>query len=424
MQPVSKFFSDIVKSVSSSGVQLIITMVSTPLMTRLYEPAAYTSFGVINMIATTAVGVGLFSLPNAYPIEKDPQHRLELVQTMSLMLICLVLMSVISAVIMAATGALDLASATLAMLPVLVLTFGIRQILVSVATECSHFNSLSIGQIVEPATARTGSIGLAILGGGNPIYILISVAVGHLATAITVAKMVVKESITNWRKLFTNRPHPMTVIRRYSDFAIYNTPSQQAQPLAMLGIQLIIVAIFAHDMAGQYILAISILTLPASVVALASAPVVYREFIETDRVNPAELAPYLKRATMLYLLAGTVILSPITLFGEEIFKFIFSDVWGHAGKIAATLSIAYIGAFALTGVQSIFRVTRRLKTQFFLEVLTCALTLIAVAFSFKKMDFDSAIYYLAVIWTIRNIILLCACIIVTNEHADPTLRVP
>ena len=80
MQPVSKFFSDIVKSVSSSGVQLIITMVSTPLMTRLYEPAAYTSFGVINMLATTIVGVGLLSLPNVYPIEKDPQRRIEPVE--------------------------------------------------------------------------------------------------------------------------------------------------------------------------------------------------------------------------------------------------------------------------------------------------------------------------------------------------------
>jgi O-antigen/teichoic acid export membrane protein len=424
MQPVSKFFSDIVKSVSSSGVQLIITMVSTPLMTRLYDPAAYTSFGVINMIATVAVGVGLLSLPNAYPIEKDPQRRIELVQTMTLMLVALVLFSVGSAIVMAALGTLELEAATLALLPVLILTFGIRQIMVSVATECAHFSSLSVGQIIEPATSRTGSIGLAILGGGNPVYILISVAAGHMATAITVAKMVVGRSISEWGILFKNRPHPITVIKRYSDFAIYNTPSQQAQPLAMLGIQLIIVAIFAHDMAGQYLLAISILTLPASVVALASAPVVYRDFIETDRTDPTQLAPYLKRAMVLYLAAGTLILSPIALFGEEIFKFIFSDVWGHAGEIASTLTIAYIGAFALTGVQSIFRVTRRLKTQFFLEVLTCSLALIAVAFSFKSMSFDNAIYYLAVIWTIRNIILLFACIIVTNEHADPTLRVP
>jgi O-antigen/teichoic acid export membrane protein len=423
MQSVSKFFSDIAKTVSSSGVQLLITMVTTPLMTRLYDPAAYSAFGVIHMMATAAIGVGLLSLPNAYPIEKDAIKRAELIHVMLLLLVVLVVLSGIAAIVMFVTGAFEFETITLVLLPVLVLTFGIRQIMVSVATECAHFNSLSIGNIIEPATSRAGSIVLGAMLGGHPVFILASVALGHLATAFTVARMVVRRSISEWRALFQHRAKISDILKRYADFVIYNTPSQQAQPLAMLGIQLIIVAFFSHDTAGQYILAISILTLPASVVALASAPVLYRDFIETDRTNPAQLAGYLQRATILYLLVGTVILSPIFFFGEEIFRFVFGAVWGPSGEAASMLSIAYVGSFALMGVQSVFRVTKRLKTQFFLEVFTSAIAVIAVALSFEHMDFKNAIFYLSVIWTIRNVILICACIVVTNEHADPTLRV-
>lgn len=423
MKPVSKFFSDMVKSVSSSGVQLLITMVTTPLMTRLYDPAAYSAFGVIHAMAMVVVGVGLLSLPNAYPIEKDPEKRTELVRTMLLMLLILVILCIIAAAGMAVTGTFGFDTITLFLLPVLVLTFGIRQILVSVATECANFTSLSVGQIVEPACSRTGSIALGAIFGGHPVFILASVAVGHLATAVAVARMVLKNSFHQWRSLFV-RAKLVETLKRYADFAVYQTSSTQAQPFALLGIQLIIVSFFSHDVAGHYILAISILTLPASVVALATAPVVYRDFIETERTNPKELAGYLKRASALYLLAGAVILSPIFFFGEELFQFVFGDVWAESGRIASTLSVAYVGAFALVGVQSIFRVTRRLKTQFFIEVFTAAIALIVVALSFKHMNIETSIFYLSVIWSIRNVILLCACIVVTNEHADSAIRIP
>ena len=423
MKPVSKFFSDIVKSVSSSGAQVLITLVTTPLMTRLYDPAAYSAFGVIHALATTVVGVGLLSLPNAYPVEKESIHRTEMIQLMLLLLGGLVVVSAISAILLSMAGALEFSALIWALFPVLVLSFGIRQILVSVGIEKAHFSGLSVGQLVEPVVSRGGSIGLGAVLGGHPVFILASVALGHIATSVIVAKMVVKRNLREVRSLFGSDVKPWHVMKRYADFIIYNTPSQQAQPLAVVGTQMLIIAFFSHDIAGQYILATSILILPSSVVALATAPVIYRDFIERDRTSPETLARYLQRATLLYLFVGAIMLSPIFFFGEEIFKFVFGEVWGPAGKAAATLSIAYVGSFALMGVQSIFRVTKRMRTQFYLEVFTCAAAFAAVAFVVEHVDFETAILYLAVIWGIRNVILLCAGIVVTNKHANPTPKV-
>jgi O-antigen/teichoic acid export membrane protein len=87
MQPLSKFFSDIVKSIGSSGAQLIITIITTPLMTRLYDPEAYSSFGIVHTLAIAMVGLGLLSLPSAYCLEKQPEKRSEILQVMGILLL-------------------------------------------------------------------------------------------------------------------------------------------------------------------------------------------------------------------------------------------------------------------------------------------------------------------------------------------------
>ena len=423
MQILSKFFSDIIKSVSSSGVQFAIMMVTTPLMTRLYNPAAYSAFGVVHSIAIAVIGVGLLSLPNVYPQERDTAKRAALVQAMSIMLLVLVVLSAVAAVVMAAFNIFDFGFATLALLPLLVATFGIRQIMVSVATECGDFNSLSLGQIVEPATARSGAVAFGILSGGHPAFILFSVAVGHLATAFTVAKMTLKEQLHQWRSLLDIHINPLRVLRQYMDFVVFNTASQQSQMLAMLAIQLLMVAFFSNDMGGQYILAISILNMPVSLVALATAPVLYRHFIEVAETNPRQLTQDVSRATGVYLLVGFVVMCPLFFFGEEIFQFIFGPVWGPAGHIAGILSISYVGSFALIGVSSVFRIARRLKLQFYLELFT-AILMVAVAWlHFGSLDIYAAVLDLSIIWTARNVMMLVACIAVTRFPADDVSRV-
>jgi O-antigen/teichoic acid export membrane protein len=423
MQILSKFFSDIIKSVSSSGVQFAIMMVTTPLMTRLYDPAAYSAFGVVHSIAIAVIGVGLLSLPNVYPQERDTAKRAALVQAMSVMLLVLVVLSAFASVVMAAFNIFDFGFATLALLPLLVATFGIRQIMVSVATECGDFNSLSLGQIVEPATARSGAVAFGILSGGHPAFILFSVAVGHLATAFTVAKMTLKQQLHQWRTLLDIRINPLRVLRQYMDFVVFNTASQQSQMLAMLAIQLLMVLFFSNDMGGQYILAISILNMPVSLVALATAPVLYRHFIEVAETNSCQLTQDVSRAAGIYLLVGFVIMCPLFFFGEEIFQFIFGPVWGPAGRIAGILSISYVGSFALIGVSSVFRVTRRLKLQFILELFTAILMVAVAALYFGGLDIYTAVLYLTIIWTARNVMMLVACIAVTRLSADDVSRV-
>ena len=428
MKPFSRVAANITKTIGASSIQFLITLVSTPIMTRLYEPSAYATFGIINTMSTVVVGIGLLSLPNAYCAERDPDTRSAMIKAMLLLLAALFLLTLLMTLGVATTDLRNrmghVPGWTLVMLPVLVVTGGVRQIAVNMAIQRANFTRLSLSQVVEPAISRGSSIALGAAFGGHPGWILASVAAGHL----TAVRLLCREASLHLREqgwaLIAHIPRLWTTLRKFADFVFFNTASQQAQQVVMLGMQMGIAAFFSAHLAGQYILATSILTLPVSLIALSTAPVVYHHFIDTMHHRPTHLARYFVYAMGMYLLAGTCILAPVFFFGEWLFRVAFGEVWVHAGKIAGVLSIAYVGSFAVTGVQSILMVTRRLKLQFALEMSTCFIALLGALLCFKTMDFDRAIFYLSLIWLFRNILLLCTALIAAMQCSRDATGIP
>ena len=423
---LAQFFRNLTKTVGASGVQFVIMLCTTPIMTRLYEPEAYATFSIVNTTAAVMIGLGLLSLPNAYCAEKDPETRTEILQTMVLLLSGLVLLAFLVAGGMAVFGVhrngMAIDKRALILLPLLVLTYGARQIIVYVNVLRGNFTRLSLGQVIEPVCSRGGSLAFGALAGGNPVFILLSVILGHISTMLLLFKGQPMKLHGHWRRVLAHLPNLIGNLRRYGDFVLFGTMSQQTQQVVMLGMQVAIATYFSKDLAGQYVLAVSILTMPGSLIALATAPVVYHHFIETEKNDPKNLLRYFLMASGIYLLAGLAMYAVLFFYGEELFKIVFGAQWAHAGRIASILSLAYVGTFLLIGVQSILTVTRRLRLQFSLEITTGLLTLMIPVLCFRTMEFDRAIFYLSLVWALRAVVLFAAALFAAFRH-EPDIDV-
>lgn len=417
MRPVSKIFLDITKSAGAGGIQFLITLVTTPMMTRLYAPEAYAVFGILYSMATLTINIGMLSLQHAYITEKNAAARSDIMQTMLLLLGCWFGLAVLAAMGMAMLHIFHVGAAALLFFPLVVLTYGMRHLLVAVAIARAHFSSTALGQAVEPVCSRGGAVAFGALFGGHPAFMLVAVVFGQLLTVWMIARMVLGSVMREWRALIRRRTSPLAVLRRYSDFVVYNTFSHQMFSLVLLGIQTAIALRFSPHVAGQYMLATSIVMLPGTLVALTTAPVVYRHFIDVQHVAPERLARHLAKAAVLYLLAAVLILSPLIFFGEPIFSIVFGSVWAQSGAMAQSLSLGYLGSFAVIGVQSIFTVTRRLKMQFTLEVLSCVFVLIVTVASVFFADVKMMIFCLSGVLIFRNVVLLIACFIAVYRYA-------
>lgn len=420
MRNLSKFFKDITKSVGSSGIQFAITLFSTPIMTRLYSPSDYATFGIITSAATSIIGIGLLSLPNAYILEKQPSARQELLHTMLYLMVILILFSTVLAVGFAAADifhvGMHISGIVLILFPLLVFAYGIRQILTNIAVHRVQFNSTALGRVIDPICSRGGAIGFAALFGAHPAFVVISAIGGHLVAAIIIVRIFTRRTLREWKGQLKLSHTPLSTLRRYSDFAIYSTLSIQAQSLALLGIQIGIAAFFSSAAAGYYIFATSILSLPLTLIALTTSTVVYRQMIEIADTAPEKLLSYLMKAASMYAAIGIGILLPILFFGEEIFRFAFGVNWAEAGRVASILSIAYMALFVTIGVQSIFRITKRLKLQFWLEIFTNLVNIFVAIVCIYNMSFMTAIYAIAATMFLRNCVIVSACILVAYQY--------
>lgn len=415
-----QFIGHMGKTVGASGIQLMITLITTPLMTRLFSPEAYAVFGLVNTTAAVMVGIGMLSLPTAYTAEKDEAKRGAMLHAMLQLLAITALAATMLAGALAIAGQYvatwEVPLIALAFLPVIVMSYGIRQITLNIGIQRGLFGQISKAQITEPLASRGGSVLLGAMFGGSPFLVLMSIVVGHFVAVSTLIRAIPSEAYGHWKSFVHSRSELRTTLRRMGDFVVYGTASAQSQQLMILAIQVGIASFFSRHLAGQYIFATSILTLPISVVALACAPVVYHHLMETEKSHPAQLSRHFFAVMMLYLGVALVIYLPLTMFGESLFTVIFGSIWAHAGAISGYLSIAYGGIFVLTGVQCIFMVTRQLSMQWYGEIVTALPTMLAGVYCLKMMDFDRALIYLSWIWLARTLILLLLSVRASLRH--------
>ncbi len=416
----SKYLADNLKSLGGGGAQFLIVLFSTPVMTRLYDPSAYATFGLINSSATVFVSIGMLSLPYAYPTVQRSADRARLMQCMLWMLVGLTLLSVMVALIIRITDmrhvGMDISETALLFFPLLVLTGAARQIMLMVAVERAHFNSTSLGQIIEPICSRGGAIALGSVAGGHPAFVLASMVFGYVVTTVSVGLLVVDKGMRHWIATIHSRKQFFSTLRRYKNFIFYSTPTQQLFPLTTLGVQMMVALFFSSEQTGHFILASSILTLPVTLIALTTAPVVYRRLIEIERKTPEKLLEHIVMLSVLYLIGGIGLVTPIFLFGESIFTFIFGANWTEAGAIAEILSVAYFFAFAAVGLQSIFRIIRHQGTELMLEIVSCSIIGLVAVLCFVTMNFYQALLCLSCAWLLRNLILLSSGLLLTRRY--------
>lgn len=405
-----QFFGHMGKTVGASSVQLLITLITTPIMTRLFAPEAYAVFGLVNTAAAVMVGLGMLSLPTAYTAEKDEAKRHEMLHAMLQLLMLTVLTAFLVAVLLTFAGwvipAWQIPCVALVFLPVMVLSYGLRLVALNISIQRGGFGNISKAQMAEPLVARGGAVLLGACVGGAPFLVLLSMVAGHLVALGVLLRGLPQEIYGHWRSFLQHRGVLAASVRRMGDFVVFGTASAQAQQLMILAIQMGIASFFSGHLAGQYIFATSILTLPVSVIALASAPVVYHHLMETEKSDPAQLPKHFLAATGLYLLGALGAYLPLYWLGEDLFAFVFGEVWRHAGAISSALSLAYGAIFVLTGVQSIFMVTRQLRVQWYGEIATALPVMVAGVYCFKTMDFDRAVLYLSWSWLARTLLLL------------------
>lgn len=382
-------------------------------MTRVFPAEAYGVNGIIMTSSTVVSSIGLLGLPIALARRQAGEEQARLLRaSVQLAVLLFLLCAVVAIAISFAHPQLGngITNFVLLLFPLLVLTHSAQRISDALATARGTFKAQAVARITNSLTARGLALvmGLAI----KPIaaMMLIGDAIGrvvHVTIATRQGGASDQFSGLQWRPDIRSLK---TVIRDYSRFATDANLASVLPVLTTLGIQTLIAIRLGTGSTGQYVLAQSILTLPVSLIALASAPVIFHHMVRIADQATSELPHLLSRTMLAYLVVGAVCMLPFIVVGPELFAFVFGANWRPAGQVAALLALPQIMAFSLTGVIAIFRVTHQIRAWLGYELAGVAVVLGGLTLLGSDGTLDEAALTLAVLLGFYQVLMHAGCL--------------
>mgnify|MGYP003853342441 CR=1 FL=1 len=374
-KPRSLLRSTVTLSLGSATAQGI-TLVATPILTRIYSPE---DFGLLSIyVACTSVlatiACGRFELAILLP-ESDQDAA-------CVTLLCLILNLVFCTIIALAAFLIPFSEIAIAnsldKIPLYLISLGTFALCsINILTYWSNrfyryrrmAASKAVGSLATNATQTSIGIAAPQLGLITGVIAGQIVSVAILATA----------SLNKFYKVITLRGLIKNA-REYKDYPLLSTWGALFDNAALQ-----MPVFFVSKLHGEYATGIlgftmRTLSLPTALLSPAISQVVHKKIVDSERGAPESNRPFILKTFSILFCSTLPFIVATYLFGEQLFVFAFGKQWAEAGQIAWILSIAIAVRFSISPLSSVLALKRNLKTgaawqTLYLLTVTTTLTL-------------------------------------------------
>ncbi len=357
----SSFFSNVMKLVSGTTLAQAITVLTAPIISRLFTPEA---FGVLNVFSSL---IGIVSivicLRYEYAIMLPEDHK----DAVNIFALCLVIafgISVTAGVILLIVGhpLVNLLKSPdfyrfLWLIPIALLIQGFFAALNYWNSRTKHFGRLSIARVSASITTSILPIGLAFIGNPTAAVLIFSYLAGTLVFTSVLGAQVLKENGSMFIKSIQGS-RMLTNLKRYRKFPLVDSWSSFINNLSWQLPSLMLLYFFSETVVGYYSLSNRVIVLPMTLLGSAIAQVFYQRTAEL-RSNPEKLS---KSVDLVFRRLSALGLFPAVILGivgPELFRIIFGANWIEAGRYAQILSPWMFVLFISSPLSNLFSTLER-----------------------------------------------------------------
>lgn len=351
------FIRDVAKLASAAVVSQLIVIGTIPILTRLFDPAA---FGLLALFtaATTILGtIACLRYDMAIVLPRSDR------QAGALFWLCIVIAAILSMAVAMASwlfgarllGTLDASTLepVLWMLPVYILFLGFAMAVNGYNTRARRFGAIARGKIIH----SSGSQGLKLLGGALGMatgsMLIVSACLARVIESIYLMSLLSK---TQNRPKYsdTSVSRCRAVIRRYRQFPLYGVPTGLIVTFGPRMPAILLVALFSPTIAGLYALTERMLKLPSGIVGSAVGNV-YRQRAAVAK-HEGNLNKVIEALYPRMLSFGSFPILVLAFFGPDLFGFVLGSEWEEAGRFAALLAPWILLSFCHSPISSTFAI--------------------------------------------------------------------
>lgn len=367
----------------SSGTMLAqaLGIIALPIITRIYTPSEYGSLTIYTTLILI-FSIGSFYLELAIPIASNKKEAKKIVQVSFFILLFYTFLLTIFTISLPDKLKLqiyDHGNFHFFFFLVIVGVFctGFYSIARQWSLREQDYSALSKASIIQSLNGNFSKIFLGTVGlstFGLVIGNIISVSSG----SFKLLKSFFKGDIykVNYHDFFS-------LLKRYKDFPLYQTPSMLLTRLGQQSPIIFLTSFYGVEMAGFYGLASSIIMLPMILIGDSISDVYYSEaakIIKKDSYKLKELSINLFRKTFLFAL-------PISLFflvfSPIFFSIVFGEKWTESGDFARMLSLYLFCRMVFAPIGKICIILEKQRQIMMVNVLTTLVVVLMFYVSFK-----------------------------------------
>ena len=333
--------ADVSRLIGAATAAQLIALAASPVISRLYEPAAFGQFAVAMAIITTLLPLASLRYELALLLPHDEEQSVQLL-ALSLLLVAgsslgLALLALVAPLVIDATY---LANGEAMEVPLAFAVMGTYGVIMGWLVRQRSIAQIGLMRFSTVIGTVIAQIAFSRLFGGASGLFLGFVA-GY-AIGIAVALRHCRQALAQCLSAST-----FTALKRialeYRAFAIFSAPSGILNGVGYQLANLVMPALYGPAVAGQSALAERVVGQPAVLVGAAVNQVFWADAARLFVESPERLWHLFLRLNLI-LLAAMLPATLLTFFGDEIFGFVFGAAWKQAGTFAGVFILAQIVA--------------------------------------------------------------------------------
>ena len=181
--------------------------------------------------------------------------------------------------------------------------------------------------------------------------------IGHIANISSGIYQSVKKGLTLDYLSFVKLKY---VFAKYIEYPKYNVIPSVMSTCSYLLPAIFINKYFTSEYTGFFDLSKLVLSIPLALIANSISNVLLQRISEKFKKNQSFIKELFPIIIIILIIALTEIVV-ITLYGENLFKLFFGDVWGFSGEISGILVWSYAFNFFIASFSSLFISMKKIK---------------------------------------------------------------
>ena len=412
---------------SGTAAAQVLTVASSPILTRIYGPEAFGLLALFTAIMLVATAISTLDYHMAVVLPEEEGDAANLV---ALSMLIVLGISALSFVVVALAGDwfIRLTSspelrAWLWLLPLGVLFAGSYKVFDYWSTRNQQFRRLSGSRVLQSATTIAVQL-VAALGGVFAGGLIFGQVVGQSVASAVLGRQIWTDAGHTLRAhLQFQRARQLAL--RYARFPKFSAPQHLVFHASQAAIPFFLAFFFSPAVVGFYALAYRILKVPANLLGKTTEQVFYPHLTGVHRQTPEKLYVVVMQATttLAFLVAGPTLI--IVVFGPQLFSLAFGADWAQAGSISRYL-VVYL-AISLVNQPSVVlsRILGLQHVHFLVTLARGVLVIVAIVLAALILENSTlAIAYYAGIGTLFHVCFLLyicrACALLSHSRRFST----